>query len=439
MFICGKIINMETIKLIYQRFLEHPSIVTDSRQCKPNSIFFALKGDKFDGNQFARQALIDGCNYAIVDDVSLANTPQIIVVKDVLTTLQQLAQHHRQQLAIPIIGITGTNGKTTTKELINAVLSKKFSVVATKGNLNNHIGVPLTLLSMDSQTEIGIVEMGANHRGEIKQLCDIADPDFGIITNIGHAHLEGFGSFEGVKQTKKELYDSILKKEGILFVNAQDELLMTLSACHKRVVYSSEDQMFAADIKVEPFLNFTLHNSLSQEKQAITMSIIGKYNIANALAASCIGNFFGVALPDIASALNNYIPTNNRSQLIKTERNDIIMDAYNANPSSMKVAIENFNAIEHHNKVVILGGMKELGETSTEAHVQLFSSILQGGFSKMILIGDEFQPFKSADNVMWYSSSELLIPELQKADIHNALILIKGSRSNRLEMILPYL
>jgi len=430
---------METIKLIYQRFLEHPNIVTDSRQCKPNSLFFALKGDKFDGNKFAEQALVDGCNYAIVDDIELGKNPRIIVVDDVLKALQQLAQYHRKQLAIPIIGITGTNGKTTTKELINVVLSKKYTVVATKGNLNNHIGVPLTLLTMNGQTEIGIVEMGANHQGEIMQLCEIADPDFGIITNIGHAHIEGFGSYEGVKKTKKELYDYILKKQGTLFVNAQDELLMSLSNDHKRELYSSTNQIFATEIRVDPFLNFTLHNTVSQEKEEVTMSIIGKYNINNALAASCIGNYFGVALPDIASALNDYIPTNNRSQLIKTERNDIIMDAYNANPSSMKVAIENFNAIEHPNKVVILGGMKELGETSIEAHDQLFTKITQGGFSKIILIGDEFQPFKNTDNVMWYSSSELLIPALQDADIRNTLILIKGSRSNRLEMILPYL
>jgi len=430
---------METIKLIYQRFLEHPNIVTDSRQCKPNSLFFALKGDKFDGNRFAEQALVDGCNYAIVDDLELGKNPRIIVVDDVLKTLQQLAHYHRKQLSIPIIGITGTNGKTTTKELINVVLSRKYTVIATKGNLNNHIGVPLTLLTMNGQTEIGIVEMGANHQGEIKQLCEIADPDFGIITNIGHAHLEGFGSFEGVKKTKKELYDYILKKQGTLFVNAQDELLMSLSNDHKRELYSSINQIFATEIRVNPFLNFTLHNTVSQEKEEVTMSIIGKYNINNALAASCIGNYFGVALPDIASALNYYIPTNNRSQLIKTERNDIIMDAYNANPSSMKVAIENFNAIEHPNKVVILGGMKELGETSAEAHDQLFTKITQGGFSKIILIGDEFQAFKNTDNVLWYSSSELLIPALQEADIRNALILIKGSRSNRLEMILPYL
>jgi UDP-N-acetylmuramoyl-tripeptide--D-alanyl-D-alanine ligase len=430
---------METIKLIYQRFLEHPNIVTDSRQCSSNSLFFALKGEKFDGNQFAEQALIDGCNYAIVDDKKLVNHPRIIVVDDVLEALQQLAHYHRKQLSIPIIGITGTNGKTTTKELISVVLSKKYAIVATKGNLNNHIGVPLTLLTMNRQTEIGIVEMGANHQGEINELCQIADPDFGIITNIGHAHLEGFGSFEGVKKTKKELYDYILNKRGTLFVNAQDELLMSLSTDHKRELYSSSDQLFATDIKVEPYLSFSLSKGSSIETQSVAMSIVGKYNINNALAAACIGNYFGVALPDIASALSNYVPTNNRSQLIKTERNDIIMDAYNANPSSMKVAIENFNAIEHPNKVVILGGMKELGETSTDAHYQLFTTITQGGFSKLILIGDEFLPFKSNKNVMWYSSSEALIPVLQDAEIRHALILIKGSRSNRLEMILPYL
>lgn len=430
---------METINSIYQQFIKYPVIVTDSRQCKPNSLFFALKGDKFDGNQFAEQALKDGCNYAIVDDKNLAGIQKIIVVDDVLTTLQQLANYHRKQLAIPIIGITGTNGKTTTKELINAVLSRKFNVNATKGNLNNHIGVPLTLLSMNSQTEIGIVEMGANHQGEIKQLCEIADPDYGIITNIGHAHLEGFGSYEGVKKTKKELYDYIFKKEGTIFVNGQDELLMSFCDQHSRIVYSSKDQILATNVKVEPFLSFTLSNGLSHENQSVSMSIVGKYNINNALAAASIGQYFGVELSEISLALSNYVPTNNRSQFIKTEHNDLIMDAYNANPSSMKVAIENFNAITHNNKVVILGGMKELGETSQESHQQLYTILTQSGYSKIILVGDEFNPFQHEKNVLWCQSSEDLGTVLQKAPIQKALILIKGSRSNRLETILPFL
>jgi UDP-N-acetylmuramoyl-tripeptide--D-alanyl-D-alanine ligase len=433
---------MENIKSLYQLFLQHPQIITDSRLCQPGSLFFALKGDKFNGNDFAIQALEKGCNYAVVDEPSLKGKEGMIWVDDVLQTLQLLANYHRKQLAIPIIGITGTNGKTTTKELTYAVLSQKYKTYATKGNLNNHIGVPLTLLSMNASTEIGIVEMGANHIGEIEKLCDIADPDFGIITNIGQAHLEGFGSYEGVKKTKNELYKHIAGKKGLLFVNADDKTLLELSNQIERKFYSesaSNCSVNAKNVRVSPYLNFTLKDCNTGKEAAINTSIVGKYNVYNALAAACAGKHFGIDLQLIAQAISSYNPTNNRSQLIETSKNKIVMDAYNANPSSMKVAVENFDAIDHPNKTVILGGMKELGASSQKAHNELFEMVQSKDFSGIYLLGEEFEAFSHMKGVQWFTNSETLAEQLQDKPLENSLILVKGSRSNKLEIILPYL
>lgn len=419
------------IQELYQLFLAHPIIDTDTRTIRKNSIFFALKGEKFDGNQFAEEALKKGASFAIVDENLYPTNPNIILVDDVLKTLQDLANYHRNQLNTPIISLTGSNGKTTTKELINAVLSTKFNTIATKGNLNNHIGVPLTLLSITKDTEIAIVEMGANHQKEIEFLCSIAEPNFGYITNFGKAHLEGFGGVEGVIKGKSELYDYLRATNGLAFVNFDDEIQFSKSIGMKTVSFDLNAD-FIDFIEANPFvkIRFNGHEIKSQ--------LIGKYNINNIAAAITIGVFFKVPEKDIKKAIETYVPTNNRSQLINLGTNTIFMDAYNANPSSMKVALENFNQVEGNSKIVILGDMFELGETSLQEHQAIADLTQQLNFSQVYLIGSHFSSTTST-KAYRYKDLEQFKKEVNFSSIKNTTILIKGSRGMALERVLELL
>ena len=431
------------IKHLYDIFKQCNSVTTDSRNCKRDAMFFALKGDNFDGNKYAVQALNDGCKYAVVDDASLAGiSDSIFIVDDVLTALQQLASYHRQTLNAKIIGITGTNGKTTTKELISSVLSKKYKVWFTQGNLNNHIGVPLTLLSMPTDTEIGVIEMGANHIGEIDFLCRIAQPDLGMITNVGKAHLEGFGSFEGVMEAKAELYKYLNRKQSPTFININNNYLIKMFGDGKSISYgtSSDTYITGQNAQASPNLEFEWKRNKSETWEHTKTKLTGIYNFENALAAVCIGAYFDVADVDINNALSEYTPVNNRSQLISTNRNKVFMDAYNANPDSMNAALRNFGAIDFPKKIVILGGMKELGKDSYKEHENLLKQIVEINVVSCYLVGNEFTPFLSEyKHYNWFESTTQLCEYLSQNPVDDALILVKGSRSNKLETVLERL
>ncbi len=422
---------------LYHKIRGH-RVTTDSRDIQAGDVFIALKGENFDGNRYAAEAIQKGATLAVIDNPAyMTNNCQL--VRDSLTFLQELARYHRRYLGIPLLGITGTNGKTTTKELCHAVLSRKFKTYATQGNFNNHIGVPLTLLSMDETTEFGIVEMGANHPGEIKTLCDIAEPDYGIITNIGQAHLEGFGSPENIIATKRALYDHILNKNGKVFVNASDELLMNLSKNHNRNTYGKGGDLLQGEIKqTVPYLVYSI---LAPKGQLyIKTHLVGGYNFDNAMAASAIGFHFGIDPLEIQAAIENYHPSNLRSQLIRTENNTIILDAYNANPSSMQVSVSNFKEMPGDHKILILGEMLELGNESPEAHQRLFELALSGHFDKIFLIGNNFEHCTDKCNfIAWFKDTEALIEELKHNKPDQAFIFVKGSRGNRLERIVEYL
>ncbi|WP_461641794.1 UDP-N-acetylmuramoyl-tripeptide--D-alanyl-D-alanine ligase [Labilibaculum euxinus] len=424
---------------IYLLFKEHPIVVTDTRKIVPNSIFFALKGDNFNGNKFAMSAVEKGCNYAIVDEKEYAVDNRFVLVEDVLTTLQDLAREHRRQLNIPILAITGTNGKTTTKELVHEVLKRKFQTAATIGNLNNHIGVPLTLLSMNEETEFGIVEMGANHPGEIQQLCEIAEPDYGIITNVGKAHLEGFGSFEGVVKTKKELYDFLFKNGGKVFINADNDYLTEMLNDQESISYGNSENAFskAKFLQAEPYLVLEIRSAIG--KLYIKTKLIGAYNFENALAAVTIGRYFKIDEIEIKEALEKYVPSNNRSQLKKTEKNILFLDAYNANPTSMKAAIENFAGMSRKNKVIILGDMLELGSDARKEHLDLLQLIQDRQLKSVFLVGDIFTEVNSNEQFKTFKNTSELIKELDKTELLNQYILIKGSRGIRLEQVIEKL
>ena len=424
---------------LYAIFRNHPTVTTDSRNIPANSIFFALKGDNFNGNAFANEAILKGAAYAVIDEPESATNDKMILVEDVLLSLQQLAQYHRNQLGLPILAITGTNGKTTTKELITAVLSKKFRVNSTKGNLNNHIGVPLTLLSMSTETEFGVVEMGANHPGEIKILCEIANPDFGLITNIGKAHLEGFGSFEGVIKTKSEMYDFIRNNGGKCFVSA-DNSLLTKQANHiEQISYGKSTDYFMAG-ELASTDNYLVVKALFQKGWLYLKSkLIGDYNFENLLAAACVGKYFEVDPLLIQEAIAEYSPSNNRSQLIQKAKNTIIMDAYNANPTSMMAALTNFAGIRNENKCIILGDMLELGTVSAEEHQKITDFIEEQKFSEVYLVGPQFKNTIDRTQKKKFDQVELLSNYLKTQPIENKLILIKGSRGIHLEKILELL
>ena len=425
-----------SIEEIYKLFLKHPVISTDSRHIPPGAIFFALKGEKFNGNSYAAAALDDGASVAVIDEAAYKKGDRYILVDDVLTTLQQLARFHRLQLAIPVLAITGTNGKTTTKELISAVLSKKFRVSATKGNLNNHIGVPLTLLSMDRATQMGVVEMGANHPGEIAELCNIALPDFGLITNVGKAHLEGFGSFEGVKKTKGELYRFIRERGGKIFRNTVNPHLKEMAQDTETIGYRTGRGGSGIEgelVNSSPVLVFKA--KFPKGWLYIKTHLAGGYNLENAMAAVCIGDFFGVDPLDICNALETYVPSNNRSQFIRTASNQILMDAYNANPSSMEAAIENFRSFDAPLKGVILGDMFELGESAHEEHQKIADQLAMIDLSLILLCGKEFSQCAVASNILAFENNELLIRFLENKNPQGYLFLIKGSRGMKLETV----
>ncbi len=424
--------NIETL---YELYRQYPNITTDSRCIEKNTLFFALKGEHFDGNTFTEEALKKGAAYCIIDNPDYQLDKHCILVNDVLKTLQELALHHRKQLTIPIIGITGTNGKTTTKELVHAVLSKKYRTHATKGNFNNHLGVPLTLLTMPFDSEIAIIEMGANHPGEIDFLCNIALPDFGLITNVGKAHLEGFGSFEGVVQTKTELYRFIENKKGLLFVNADNDMLMQKSEHQKRITYGSapHSNSKGALVNANPYMKFYFENG--DTVYSVQSRLLGGYNFDNAMAAVCIGAFFHVELFDIKEALEHYVPTNNRSQFKQSPNNQLILDCYNANPSSMKVAVENFGKIQASNRMVILGGMKELGADSEKEHRILVDLVKQIGFEKSVFVGSEFSFVQTDTTLQWFSDAAEAKKYYTEHSVINNFILLKGSNSSRIGIL----
>lgn len=411
-------------------FLKYPRIVTDTRSPLPDSVFFALRGPNFNANEYAEKALDSGSKYAVIDDKVFQKDERFILVTDVLKTLQDLANHHRKQFHIPFIGLTGSNGKTTTKELVNAVLSEKYKVACTKGNLNNHIGVPLTLLSVNETHEIALIEMGANKPGDIKELCDIADPDFGLITNIGKAHLEGFGSYENVIKTKSELYDHIRAKKGQIFLNIDNEILVKQAEGIKNVSYGIKNGSTKGnDVHVDPFLSLEIENANGRFN--VSTHLIGSYNAENIIAAACIGHHLNLTNEQIQKGLENYIPSNNRSQVEKRKNYILIMDAYNANPSSMKAAIENFHAIENPSKFFILGDMFELGASSDEEHESVIQQAKNRNL-KGIFIGKMFGKFKN-DSFHFFESTDEAKKGIGNIIPEKSLILIKGSRGMRLE------
>lgn len=418
---------------LYDLFIHNPQITTDSRNCPKGSIFFALKGDKFDGNQYAGKALASGCVYTVIDNPDYYIGERTILVDNVLKTLQQLAHHHRKVLGLPIIGITGTNGKTTTKELLAAVLSTKFNLLYTEGNFNNHIGVPLTLLRLTHDHEMAVIEMGASHPGDIKELVDIVHPNYGIITNVGRAHLEGFGSFEGVIRTKGELYDYIRRSKGKIFIKKENEYLQSIAKGIEQITYGNGDDAFASGqvVSCDPFLVF---NWKQQGKlHTVETHMIGSYNLDNVLAAVAVGRFFKIPAERISRAIAAYEPTNNRSQFKKTENNELIIDAYNANPSSMKVALDNFITMPVQPKAIILGDMRELGPTSDELHAEVVEQIKKGQFDKVFLCGEHFS--KVGKEFSPFATTEAMVEELRKQPLKGYHILIKGSHSMGLEKL----
>ncbi|MBQ2333163.1 MAG: UDP-N-acetylmuramoyl-tripeptide--D-alanyl-D-alanine ligase, partial [Prevotella sp.] len=385
------------IQQLYQIYQQHPVITTDSRDCPQGSIFFALKGESFDGNKFAASAIEKGCAYAVIDNAEYKKDDRFILVNDVLQTFKDLAREHLRQFNIPVIGITGTNGKTTTKELIAFVLSEKYNTLFTQGNFNNDVGVPKTLFRLNEQHEIAVVEMGASHPGDIKTLVETVEPTCGLITNVGKAHLQGFGSFEGVKKTKGELYDYLKAHDALVFINGNNEHLLQMAQSRdicRAIEYGTQEdcQVNGSIISCAPFLKFQWNSNVDgiNVQQEIQTHLIGSYNIDNMLAAIAIGLHFGVSPEQIHHALSNYIPTNNRSQMEETGKNHLVVDAYNANPSSMKAALDNFHLMEVSPKMAILGDMRELGEASAEEHQKAVDLMKEYGFENIWLVGDEF-------------------------------------------------
>lgn len=423
--------------LYYDYFKREPRVTTDTRRIESGSVFFALKGASFDGNKFAKSALDAGCAYAVVDDAAVAaEDERIFCVPDALRALQNLAALHRREMALPILQITGTNGKTTTKELCAAVLSKKYNILYTQGNLNNHIGVPQTLLRLRPENELAVVETGANHPGEIADLSRIVQANCGLITNVGKAHLEGFGSFEGVVRTKTELYADLRTREGsLVFLNADDDILANRVAGLKTVTYSSAGR--SADVAGEliacdPFLRYRWRRAGGQYHEVQTQ-LIGSYNIANALAATAVGIHFGVSEEAISEAIAAYAPTNSRSELRRTERNKLIVDAYNANPTSMRAALENFRLLPDEHKMMILGSMKELGAASAQEHSLLVSMALCSGAEAVWLVGEEFRPY--AEGCRFFADVDAVSEELRTNPLEGKTILLKGSNSTRLHQL----
>jgi len=467
---------MTTTEDIHKLFLQNPVISTDTRKISPGSLFFALKGDNFDANTFAEQAIAAGAAYAVIDNSAYRFGEQYILVENVLTALQDLARHHRRQLSIPVIGLTGTNGKTTTKELINSVLSQHFKTLATQGNLNNHIGVPLTILTIDASHEIAVIEMGANHQKEIALLCSIAQPTHGLITNVGKAHLEGFGGVEGVKKGKGELYDYLLKESeseddlGVAFISSDNAVLMDMQEARglKNVVYYGADDernlVTGKLIDNSPYLSLKWANNSTGKTYPVKTQLTGAYNLDNILAAICIGVYFKLSADEINKGIEDYQPKNNRSQIVQTDTNTLICDYYNANPSSMFAAIENMGQISAQRKVLILGDMFELGAESVAEHGSVVKKAIDTSVDDRIFIGKGFfavskkleesssdkaenptdanhlSDFRTPDSYrdglsVFFETVEDAIESLKANPIKNATILIKGSRGMALERL----
>jgi UDP-N-acetylmuramoyl-tripeptide--D-alanyl-D-alanine ligase len=422
---------------LHHLFLNCSSVSTDTRKIELNSLFFCLKGDKFDANTFTKEALQKGASYVIIDNEDYFIDEKTIVVNDTLETLQNLANYHRKYLKLPVIALTGSNGKTTTKELLNAVLSKKYNVKATVGNLNNHIGVPLTLLSFDQETEIGIVEMGANHQKEIEFLCDLAEPDFGYITNFGKAHLDGFGGFEGVVKGKSEMYHFLQNNNKKVFVNLDDAIQLEKSNFISRYSFStiaSTADVFISNLKANPFVCLAFNNKNIQSQ------LVGIYNATNIIAAITIGHYFKVADDLIQQAIENYNPTNNRSQISKKGSNQLILDAYNANPSSMKVALQNFCQLTEQHKIAFLGDMFELGTESFNEHKEFIESLTKEIEIQFYFVGQEFYKAKiEQSNFYFFATFEDLKEAISELKFDNNYVLIKGSRGMALERIVDLL
>lgn len=428
------------VQNLYLEYKNSTGISTDSRNIFEGCIFFALKGGNFDGNRFAEAAIANGAKIAVVDDPRIPDGNQIFKVQNTLKTLQELAVMHRRQLTIPVIGITGSNGKTTTKELIKSVLSEQFETFATTGNLNNHIGVPLSILSITDNHQMAIIEMGANHQGEIAALCEIAQPDYGIITNIGKAHLEGFGGVKGVIKAKSELYQFIKKHAGKLFVNADDSLLMEKSSGAERILYGSASEAIVHGEITGKFPFISIDLNVDNKTFPVSSSLVGSYNFTNILAAACIGKYFNIETLKIVEGLASYEPKNSRSQWLETKKNNIILDAYNANPSSMKLALENFSEAPYQRKVVILGDMLELGADAETEHTQMIEFARQCAFEKMILIGEIFNSLaQNIPEIISFKNAQSAIAEIEKMKPEGFTILIKGSRGIQLEKLLEVL
>ena len=429
------------ISELYPLFLASKGVNTDTRTLQPGQIFVALKGETFDGNAYALKALESGAAYAIVNDYVESDDPRLFKYPDTLQALKELAAFHRQHLSIPVIGLTGTNGKTTTKELIRAVLATHYAVAATKGNLNNDIGVPLTVLSIGKDAEIAIVEMGASHPDDIAALTWVSQPDYGLITNVGKAHLLGFGSFEGVKKAKGQLYDWLSEHDGQAFVNVDDDNLyeMAVSRPLSIIPYgvAGEDAEILPTSAENPFLRMSIGEDVLETK------LVGSYNAANVMAALVVGRQFGISLQDGLAAIAAYTPSNNRSQMTRTERNTVIEDAYNANPSSMAAALGNFALLQADCKVALLGDMRELGEDSVKEHVKILKKLDDCGLTHACLVGEEFK--KALDEagtpafVKWFANSDDLAAALSECPLSGATILVKGSNSIRMGKVLPAL
>ena len=431
------------IKELYKLYQQHPCITTDSRNCPEGSIFLALKGASFNGNQFALQALQQGCAYAIIDEKEYQTDERILLVDDCLQTYKDLAREHRRQFDIPVVGITGTNGKTTTKELIRAVLSECYNVMATEGNFNNDVGVPKTLFRLNEEHDIAVVEMGASHPGDIKTLVETAEPTCGLITNVGRAHLQGFGSFEGVCKTKGELYDFFREHECPVFVNRDNEHLMKMTDGLADIYYYGQSDN--ADILIHgevvscaPFLKFRWREqdadaNYQSEWMEVQTHLIGAYNLDNMLAAITVGYVNNIPFEQINHALENYIPTNNRSQLTETQTNHLIVDAYNANPTSMKAAIDNFRLMEVSPKMAILGMMGELGDVSQEEHQKIIDMLATAGFDKVWLVGEAYKNCQlSIINCQLFNDVEEVKAAIAQEQPQHYYILIKGSNSVKL-------
>lgn len=428
------------MKDLFDLFYKTSGVCTDTRKIEKNCLFICLKGANFNGNTFAEQALLNGAKYVIVDEAEFQTKETIFLVDDALLYLQNLANYHRSKFNIPVIGITGSNGKTSTKELINCVLTQKYTVLATRGNLNNHIGVPLTLLELTEKHEIAIIEMGANRFKDIEELCTIANPTHGIITNIGKAHLEGFGDFEGVLKTKKELYDSISTKNGVIVYNEDDEVLKNnLPNNVKLISYGTKNSCFIIGelIGLTPYVEMSWkHNDYSS--QPIHTKMVGKYNFYNYLAAIAFGVSFDIPFENINRAIEEYSPDNNRSQVKKTKINTLILDCYNANPTSMLSALESFSMIEQKNKLFIIGDMLELGEESSREH-QLIANAIEKMGLKGITVGPIFKEIKSNSFLKQFSAKTETIEFIKQEPINDQLILLKGSRGIGLESLEEYL